>query len=83
MEEEVKHGTYAAYTNRKCRCEECKFAAREYMRQYRKTETGRQKTRFYTHLQTKRNNRAAKWVRANHPEIWEQICKEISPSSAK
>jgi len=83
MMKEINHGTYAAYTNSKCRCEECKEAAREYMRKYRKTESGRQKTRFYTHLSTKRNNRAAAWVRKNHPDIWQNICQEISPSSVK
>lgn len=26
------HGTYSTYTNKKCRCEECKVAARDYQR---------------------------------------------------
>lgn len=28
---EIKHGTYYAYTKRKCRCEQCKRARRDYM----------------------------------------------------
>jgi hypothetical protein len=74
----VRHGTYAAYTNKKCRCEECKTAAREYMRDYRKTESGRARSRLYTHIATKRNNKAAAWVKENHPDVWEKICSEIS-----
>lgn len=74
---ELKHGTYACYTNSKCRCEECRKAARSYMQKYRKTENGRSKTRRYTHLQAKRNNAAASWVRKTHPEMWKEICEEI------
>lgn len=74
----IKHGTYAAYTNKKCRCEECKTAAREYMRKYRKTDSGRTRSRLYTQITTKRNSRAAAWVRENHPDVWNTICSEIS-----
>lgn len=75
---DLKHGTYACYTNSKCRCELCREAAREYMRKYRKTENGRSKTRRYTHLQAKRNNSAASWVRKNYPDIWKNICEEVT-----
>jgi hypothetical protein len=47
------------------------------MQKYRKTENGRSKTRRYTHLQAKRNNAAASWVRKTHPEMWKEICDEI------
>jgi len=77
---EVNHGTYAAYTNKKCRCQECKTAASEYMRAYRRTEGGRSRTRLYTHLSAKRNTKAAQWVKQNHPDVWQVICQEISPS---
>jgi hypothetical protein len=77
-EESIKHGTYAAYTNRKCRCEECKIAAREYMREYRKTESGRARSRLYTQVGTKRNARASAWLKTNRPDVWENICAEIS-----
>ena len=78
MDEEIKHGTYAAYTNKKCRCEECKSAARQYMREYRKTEGGRARSRLYTHIATKRNGKAASWVKENHPDVWEKICSEVT-----
>lgn len=29
---EILHGTYSTYTNRKCRCEECSAAAKQYQR---------------------------------------------------
>lgn len=74
----ITHGTYASYTNRKCRCEDCKAAASEYMRKYRKTESGRSRSRLYTHLSAKRNSKAAKWVKDNRPDIWEKICNEVT-----
>lgn len=78
MTNEMKHGTYACYTNSKCRCEECRKAAREYMQKYRKTDSGRAKTRKYTHLQAKRNTQAAVWLRKNMPDVWKQICDEVN-----
>ena len=35
------HGTVAAYTHGKCRCEKCKKAKRKQMREYRKSRDGR------------------------------------------
>ena len=78
MEKKINHGTYAAYTNKRCRCDECRQAASEYMRQYRKTESGRARSRLYTHISAKRNSRAAAWIKENHPQVWEQICNETS-----
>jgi hypothetical protein len=48
------------------------------MQKYRKTENGRSKTRRYTHLQAKRNNAAASWVRKTYPDTWKAICDEIT-----
>lgn len=31
----IKHGTYSAYVNRKCRCELCRAAKRDYAAAYR------------------------------------------------
>lgn len=78
--EDYKHGTYAAYTNKKCRCTECKNAAREYMSTYRKTDAGRSKSRFYARISAKRNAEAARWMRVNQPDIWDDICKTINPT---
>jgi hypothetical protein len=47
------------------------------MREYRKTESGRARSRLYTHIATKRSTKAAAWVRENHPDVWEKICSEI------
>lgn len=33
MTKDIPHGTWSSYTNRKCRCDDCRAAAREYHRQ--------------------------------------------------
>jgi hypothetical protein len=48
------------------------------MREYRKTEGGRARSRLYTHIATKRNSKAAGWVKENHPDVWEKICSEVT-----
>ena len=37
----IKHGTHAAYTFHKCRCEECRRVNRIYMRKYRQKTLSR------------------------------------------
>lgn len=68
-----KHGTYNSYTNGKCRCNLCTNAAREYMRNYRKTAKGRAFTKYYAVLSSRRAQLAAQWVRNNRPDVWESI----------
>jgi hypothetical protein len=77
-EEVLKHGSYACYTNQKCRCELCKMAAREYMQKYRRTDMGRDKSRKYTQTASKRAAMAAKWVKKNEPAVWVEICASVS-----
>lgn len=76
IKEKPAHGTYASYTNTKCRCDLCREAAREYMRKYRTTEQGRKKSRLYAQVAARRNARAAQWLKENNPEVWEQICND-------
>lgn len=73
-----RHGTYNSYTNGKCRCDECRTAAREYMRKYRTTNKGRSNSRYYAVLGSRRAQLAAKWVRQNHPEVWESLSKKAA-----
>ena len=75
-----KHGTYNSYTNGKCRCDACTKAAREYMREYRKTAKGRSNSRYYSVLGSRRAQLAATWVRTNHPEVWESLSKRAERS---
>lgn len=72
----AKHGTYNSYTNRKCRCELCTKAARDYMRKYRKTAKGRTNTRYYAVLGSRRAQLAANWVKENHPDVWQSLSKK-------
>jgi hypothetical protein len=72
----MKHGTYNSYTNKKCRCEACTKAARDYMRKYRTTAKGRTNTRYYATLGSRRAQLAAEWVKTNHPDIWQSISEK-------
>lgn len=72
----INHGTYNSYTNRKCRCDSCKNAASEYMRKYRKTRHGAASARYYAVLNAKRAQLAARWVRKNRPDIWQNIASK-------
>lgn len=74
MADELNHGLYATYTNAKCRCSECKKAAAEYMRGYRKTSTGKDNAKFHQIVANKRSQIAIKWIKENHPEQWDKIC---------
>ena len=73
-----KHGTYTSYTNGKCRCEACRKAASDYMKQYRSTTKGRQTQRYYTVLGNKKAQLASQWVQKNRPDVWETISKKAS-----
>lgn len=76
MEPEIVHGLYATYTNIKCRCTECKQAAAEYMRAYRKTSAGKSQARFHQVVANKRSQIAIQWVKNNHPQEWAKICEQ-------
>lgn len=74
----IKHGTYNAYTNGGCRCDQCRKAASEYMRQYRSTAKGKQTQRYYTVLGNKKAQLASQWIQQNRPDIWEMISKKAT-----
>jgi hypothetical protein len=40
-----QHGTVSGYTNLKCRCEPCRKAWREYMREYLRCNPGKRMAR--------------------------------------
>jgi hypothetical protein len=66
-----KRGTYTGYTNRKCRCDECRCAKNEYKRQYREAnreavlEQQRQWREANRETVRERNRR---WYEANREE---------------
>lgn len=74
----INHGTYNGYTNRKCRCSDCKHAASEYMRRYRKTSHGAATTKYYAVLSVKRAQLAAQWVKENMPDVWQEIARDAA-----
>jgi hypothetical protein len=74
MENEIIHGLYATYTNAQCRCPECRKAAADYMRNYRKTATGKTQARYHQALSNRRSQIAIQWIKENHPDKWESIC---------
>lgn len=74
----IKHGTYTAYTNGKCRCDLCRRAASEYMKQYRSTDKGKQTQRYYTVLGNKKAQLASQWIQKFRPDVWETISKKAT-----
>ena len=61
------HGNPSTYTNYGCRCELCVAAASKYHQRFRKEH------RDSDRASSKANNLAAKWVRREHPEVWDEL----------
>jgi len=64
----------ATYQRHGCRCEGCKAAAAEAMARIRANKRGR--TRLNQLSQTKATAAAARWIRQNDPELWNQILED-------
>jgi hypothetical protein len=77
MEKKLKHGSATTYRHHKCRCELCKKAATEKTKQYRQTLNGRHKTREIAKRKRKLEQLALKYVKANHPKVYNRIKKEV------
>lgn len=73
-----EHGTYSRYTSGRCRCDECRAAARAYMREYRRTHAAR---RQEDRLQTRDYSRALGILRDRHRAEFEAIYAEIRGAS--
>lgn len=75
--EAIEHGTYGGY--QKCvgrpegSCEPCRKAAREYIRQYRKDPSVREKDRFANKTRTRALERLAKEYPARFLEILDEV----------
>jgi hypothetical protein len=63
--------TEGAYANHGCRCEWCTRRHREYMRNYRRSTTGR--GRLNTQVHARAASKAVSEFRAEHPERWREI----------
>jgi len=77
-----KCGTYTSYTKGKCRCAKCRKAASNYLREYRKTAKGNSARRFYHAVTVQRSLLAAKWIKTNMPNIWDEITEEARAITA-
>ena len=75
---EIKHGTAGGYSYGKCRCELCTAAQAAYMREYRKGDFARKKSRLWNRRAVYQHKLAANWVKKNHPDVWAQIIEEAA-----
>jgi hypothetical protein len=65
--------TRATY-NKGCRCPDCKQANSDYMKRHRKNP--KSSVVFHSKAQGIAATQAAAWVRANHPDVWDQLLRE-------
>ena len=65
---DAPHGTVARY-RRKCRCAECREAARLYAQKYRRSDKGSKAARKSASRNNFIRQEALAWVRQNHPEV--------------
>lgn len=82
-QQQVVHGLYATYTNLSCRCDLCRASAAEYMRSYRKTNSGKVNARRWQALANERGKLAIQWMKDNNPSEWEEIVKKAHESVKK
>ena len=73
----VKHGAYSTYSNRGCRCDECRQAHAEWHRQYRHSESGHSRTLLANRRSRRIQQLAAQHLKTTHPEEYENILRQV------
>lgn len=73
----IQHGTTTGYQYHKCRCDLCRKAQTDSVRQYRATQQGRAKVRNNNANAQRRLSLAAQWMREKRPDIWQQIVHQV------
>lgn len=71
--DDPRHGRYSTYTYHGCRCDDCRRANADAARRRRATSS---RSRDTMRARSIAENRAATWIRANHPDVWERLLNE-------
>lgn len=70
----MRHGTRSTYVHHKCRCEECRAAQAKYQREmYSAGKINANYKNKMNKLSRKRQQAATRWVKENHPDVWNDI----------
>lgn len=74
----MNHGTRSCYVHHKCRCEECKAAQAAYQRAlYASGAVNVSYKNKMNKRSRRRQQEAARWVKANHPSVWQEIMETV------
>lgn len=73
----MNHGTRTCYVHHKCRCDLCKAAQAEYQRKVYAENGYNQNRKRINRLSRLKVAAAAKWVRENRPDVWQQISDSV------
>jgi hypothetical protein len=76
----MKHGR-SAFVNGKCRCDVCRQAQADYMREYRGTPIGKRKHAINARKKAKRDALCREWVKSMQPDVYQHIWKVVESGS--
>ena len=75
----MKQGSRSTYVHYKCRCEECRAAQAAYQREmYAAGKVNANYKNKMNKLSRKRQQAAARWVKENRGDVWQEICQTVS-----
>lgn len=74
----VKHGYYATYSNRGCRCLACKEAHAAWHRQYRRSANGKSTTVKANRKSRRIQQQAAEFLRVYYPDLYATIVSRVN-----
>lgn len=72
-EKPIVHGLLYSYTGRRCKCDDCRSAMKEYSAKYRSTPEGREKARQASRRGNYLRQRAIQHMKQHHPEVMAQF----------
>jgi hypothetical protein len=76
----MKHGR-SAFVNGKCRCDVCRQAQADYMKDYRGTPTGKRKHAINARKKARRDAMCRQWIKANRPDVFQRIWQAVESGS--
>ncbi len=76
----MKHGR-SAFVNLKCRCDICRKAQTDYMKEYRGTPIGKRKHAINARKKARRDAMCRQWIKANRPDVFKRIWQAVESGS--